>query len=391
MEMKKKRKSAPNSFTFEHTWLRLLLISFGGCVVVAALLGFIFRKSLLAVSANGADYVLRPLIGSENTLKIESVLFGLEDKVNQIHHDGPTTVDSAFTGNASVGTTPLGQLASTMPLLPVPLVTHLPPYQNEGVWEPISLPQFPQKAAMAKTLIHVDDQRSYAYVALVKIDMSKLCLGTVAGTEQPGGPIGNKGDGKVPENIQSQNLLVAAFDGGFQYRDGAYGMIVEGKTFVPVRPQLATLFIDASGHAQITNYLGGPFPANVVAARQNGPLLVQDGKVTSFTEEGKDTWGRTVTNSMYTWRSGIGETRDGSLIYAVGPSLQPQTLARALQAAGAVNAMQLDINPYWVRFALFTPAGNGSYETYSLLKNMENGGMSYLHGYQKDFFYLYRR
>jgi hypothetical protein len=153
---------------------------------------------------------------------------------------------------------------------------------------------------------------------------------------------------------------------------------------------LASLYIDIKGIAQIGEY-DGKIPVGTVAIRQNGPLLVKDGQITSFTEAGKDTWGRTVTVSMYTWRSAIGITKDGELIYAVGPSLRPQTMAAVMQAAGAVNAMQLDINPFWVRFVLFTPQGNGTYTSASLLKNMENGGHSYLYGYEKDFFYLFKK
>ena len=118
-------------------------------------------------------------------------------------------------------------------------------------------------------------------------------------------------------------------------------------------------------------------------------MLIENGTITAYTEKGIDTWGLTVTNSMYTWRSGIGITRNGNLVYAVGPSLVPRTLAKALQAAGAVNAMQLDINPYWVRFILFHLQSPGSYTYGPLLQKMANGGYSYLHGYQKDFFYVY--
>ena len=99
-------------------------------------------------------------------------------------------------------------------------------------------------------------------------------------------------------------------------------------------------------------------------------------------------WGLTTTNSMYTWRSGLGVTKDGDLIYAAGSSLVPETLAAALKAAGAVNAMQLDINPVWVRFVIFNSLSNGRYKYYSLTKDMVNGGAEYLSGYQKDFFYL---
>jgi hypothetical protein len=143
---------------------------------------------------------------------------------------------------------------------------------------------------------------------------------------------------------------------------------------------------------KIINYTGQDLGQNVIAVRQNGPLLLQNSKdVTSSNEWNMETWGLTTTNSMYTWRSGIGVTKDGDLIYAVGPSLVPQTLAAALKAAGAINAMQLDINPVWVRFIIYDPLGNGLYRYYSLTKDMTNGGYQDLTGYQKDFFYLVKK
>ena len=69
----------------------------------------------------------------------------------------------------------------------------------------------------------------------------------------------------------------------------------------------------------------------------------------------------------------------------------PETLAKALQSAGAIEAMQLDINPTWVRFILFNSQGNGKYTYEPLIKDMVDGGKSYLQGYSKDFFYLYKK
>jgi hypothetical protein len=351
---------------------------------------FLLRKQLLAVAANGADVVLRPLIGSTNTLKLESFVFGIEDKMNTIHGKAPTSADAVFNGSASsLANQSASPVNSGMSLAPIAPLTQLAPFSGEGEWKNVAVAQFPKDEVMARTLLHVDQDRPFAYAALVKMDGSKLRIGSVAGTKQPGGPIGNPGPGKVPDSIQNANELIAAFDGGFQYRDGAYGMITEGKTYVPLRSNLATLIINSLGKASIIDYQGQKINSDVVTVRQNGPLLVRDGQITPFTEEGKDTWGRTVTNSMYTWRSGLGVTKTGDLIYAVGPSLVPQTLALALKSAGAVNAMQLDINPFWVRYAIFYPTTTGTYQSLPLLKNMENGGPSYLHGYQKDFFYVF--
>jgi len=350
---------------------------------VVIFLWLTLNGSLTPLMANGADYVLRPIVGETNTIRIESIVFTVVDRVHQIL---PATLPTLLNNSASSSS-----LQTNLNLHTIPAQTHLPLLQNEGVWQPIFLAQFPKQEVMAQTIIRVDDQRPYAYVTLVKIDMNKVNIGTVAGIRQPGGPIGNPGDGKVPNAIKLDGKLLAAFDGGFQYRDGAYGMVVGQKVYVPLRPNLATLFIDVSGKPTIRAYDGQTIPAQTAAIRQNGVLLVENGQITSFTESGADNWGRTITNSIYTWRSGIGITTDGSLLFAVGPSLEPSTLALALKAAGAINAMQLDVNPYWVRFVIFHPIGDGTYQSTSLLKEMQNGGYSYLYGYQKDFFYLYAK
>jgi hypothetical protein len=50
------------------------------------------------------------------------------------------------------------------------------------------------------------------------------------------------------------------------------------------------------------------------------------------------------------FRSGVGVTRQGDLVYVSGDALSARTLARLLARAGCVRAMELDINPAWVSF-----------------------------------------
>ncbi len=237
-----------------------------------------------------------------------------------------------------------------------------------------------------------DMKRPYAIVSLVKMDMQKLGIGLQGGTYYPGGTRHVYGSGSIPPEIQKANTLVAAFNGGFQEKDGGYGMLLGQETYVPLRLNLPTLVLSSTGSAQFITYHGQPFPTDSVGIRQNGPYLVENGKITSYVEAGTDTWGRTITNSTYTWRSALGMTKNGNLLYAAGNSLVPQTLAQALVTAGAVNAIQLDINPPWVRFILYQPFGNAQYSSTPLLTNMQqNGGSAYLHGYNKDFFYVYKK
>lgn len=363
--------------------------------VMAGLLVLFFAVYTFTLSlsffANAADYIARPLIGSRNTVALESLFFGASDTTKQaIAHFVPPS-QHVFANDTVQKTTQSSSLTPTpqsIGLSPIPSLTSLQPFPNEGVWSPILFDRFQNQTLMAKTIVSPDPQRNYTYVALVKMAMSKLSIAAVAGGAQPGGPIGHPGTGIIPWAVTSRNQLIAAFNGGFQYKDGAYGMTIGKKIYVPLKNNLATLVIYNNGSVNIMNYQGQDL-SNTVATRQNGPMLIENGTITPYTENGMDTWGLTITNSMYTWRSGIGITKNGNLIYAVGPSLIPQTLAKALRAAGAISAMQLDINPPWVRYVLFHRQGQGTYTYRPLLQNMTNGGYAYLHGYQKDFFYVY--
>ena len=59
-------------------------------------------------------------------------------------------------------------------------------------------------------------------------------------------------------------------------------------------------------------------------------------------------FGATLGNKALVWRSGVGVDANGALIYAGGPALSVLSLGPTLQNAGAVRAMELDINTDWV-------------------------------------------
>ncbi len=351
---------------------------------------YFFIQTHQVFAANFADDFLRPRIGNQATIAIEAFFFQLQDNANQVKY-AFIKPDSQIFANPKVAqnTTTVINTEENFTLTPIPPLTGFSLIPGEGNW--ISINSGTSNTIMAKTFIRPDPQRSYAIVSLVKMDMSKLAVAAVAGYREPGGPQ-NRGPGIIPKAMQNSNMLLAAFNGGFQRKDGAYGMIVGGVTYLPLKENLATFVIYQNDKPKIVNFTGQNLGNDIFAIRQNGPLLLENGEIITASESwNMQTWGLTTTNSMYTWRSGIGITKNGNLLYAAGPSLIPETLAAALKAAGAVNAMQLDINPVWVRFVTFTPTGNGSYATYPLAQGMVNGGYEYLHGYQKDFFYVYKK
>lgn len=350
------------------------------CVVFGL---YLFIQTHEFFAANFADEFLRPKIGSQATISIEAQFFSLQDLFNQIKYIFvKPTVNQNFAGGES-------KVDNSFTLFKISPMTAFPPLPHEGEWS-VVIPSS-TSALLATTFVRPDPKRDYAISYLVKMNMSELIASAAAGTWEPGEQA-HKGPGAIPTAITNSNNLIAAFNGGFQKKDGEYGMIVGNTTYLPLRKNLATIVLYTDKKPQIFNYTNQAFASDVSVIRQNGPMLLQNGQiVTASSAWNMQTWGLTTTNSMYTWRSGIGVTRNGNLIYAAGPSLVPQTLAAALKAAGAMNAMQLDINPVWVRFVLFTSLGNGLYKYLPLTFAMTNGGYEYLHGYQKDFFYIYKR
>ena len=84
---------------------------------------------------------------------------------------------------------------------------------------------------------------------------------------------------------------------------------------------------------------------DVVSVRQNLDLLVDNGQpVAGLNASDTTHWGQTLGSEVYVWRSGLGITANGALVYVGGPGLNITDLANLLVRAGAVRAMELDIN-----------------------------------------------
>ncbi len=349
-----------------------------------------FIKFDTPAAAQFTDNVLRPLLGSDRVVALEKIFYNFSDKVDQIRYQNTAGSVPTFDVGESVDSTSLAS-ESNLDLISLVPLSSLKTLKGEGVWHNISLPIFPNKEVMAYSFVRPDSERAFATVTLVQLDMKSLHLSTVAGKREPGGPIGNFGPGVVPDSIIQSGNLVAAFDGGFQFRDGEYGMIVGDKTYLPLKSDLGTLVGYTDGTIKIVNYKEGQdLGSHIEFVRQNCPILIEDGMMAVSDIKNKHLWGRTPTTAIYTWRSGIGITAKGNLLYAVGNNLTPTTLALALKMAGAQNAIQLDINPYWVRFNIFRSSGGSAYSSFTLNKNLTNGAESYLKGYSKDFFYVYK-
>ncbi len=385
--------NAPN-FNFKpykkSLWKRLIYWTIG--VFMLTLIGAVlFIKLDTAVAANFTDDTLRPIFGDTAVVYLEKIFFNASDRVNQLKYKMATPV-SPFLSTNSATISVIDKVVQSYDLNLVAIrPTSDNPLDGEGQWHNIPLSLFPNQIVLVDTFIRPDPSRSYAFATLVQMDMSKLRLYSVAGTKEPGGKVNKPGPGVVPKDIQDKGILVAAFDGGFQYQDGQYGMIVGNMTYLPLQNDLATLVGHNDGRLEIVKYEGQDLGSDVAFVRQNCPMLIENGVIGTQDDKNHKLWGRTLTADIYTWRSGIGITANGNLIFAAGNALVPSTLAAALKAAGAVNAMQLDINPNWVRFNIFDNYNNGAYSSVLIMQGIQDGSIAYLHGYKKDFFYVTKK
>ena len=79
----------------------------------------------------------------------------------------------------------------------------------------------------------------------------------------------------------------------------------------------------------------------------------QRSRAAGLDSEATTKWGATVGNQVLVWRSGIGVDRNGGIIYIAGPGLSVNQLAELFLRAGAVRAMELDINSDWTTAYIF--------------------------------------
>jgi hypothetical protein len=230
----------------------------------------------------------------------------------------------------------------------------------------------------------VDYPRIVAYVAW--FDHRRTAPAFYPGRyEPPQAPV--RGPMSVPYG--QRRRLLATFNSGFTYIDGHNGSSVNGRTNEPLQDGLATLIGYRDGHVDIKTWRGGPNAGPGVAfARQSLPLIIQGGRLNPALNDSSQ-WGFTLGNAVRVWRTGVGVDRPGNLMYAAANDQTVITLARILQRAGAVRAMQFDINPEWP--SLITYRHHRGLIPTKVVPNVMQPATRYLVPDDRDFFAVYRR
>ena len=132
---------------------------------------------------------------------------------------------------------------------------------------------------------------------------------------------------------------------------------------------------------------------DVVGVRQNLHLVVDQSAVPSGVDSNvQSAWGPTIGGKEFVWRSGVGVTADGRVIFVYAPALSVRTLAELLRQAGCVEAMQLDINPAWMSYQYYNPAPDPANPTPTkLLPTQERPADRYFTPTSRDFVAVYAR
>ena len=402
----------------------IALLSLGALVVVVS--------SSPYTGTQGAD-LIRNLLGPKPVAFLEGIVFSIQDMLHQAEFkiseatpaapwqvtvvpvSTPTVLSSptrAITETSTALPT-LPATSSTSPaIIPTAMPTPITPTSSpsptatqgwmpaavqplgnitgEGEWTPYIQDQAGETVAY-KTFLQPDPERPYVIVGIVAFDLTRVHLHYVLGTEEPTGAVDPYRTGQIPHKDLKPGFLLAAFNGGFKTVNGYFGVLIHGITIVPPIQKMGTLAIYKDGSLRIGEWgTDLTYSSDMVVFRQNCPLLVHNGEINPLVYNNSvNDWGGTINGAIVTFRSGIGTSQDGkTLYYFAGQSLNMASLAKAMLDTGNYQAMQLDINNYYVIFTKIQ-VENGQMVGVPLLpKDMVSNLNRFLATYSRDFFYI---
>jgi hypothetical protein len=396
----------------KRVWLRRVGIAAGGGAVVALGLGIAVHASP-AFGAKLADGA-RAVLGQAAVAWLEDTVYGFEDSVKGlVYKDAPPKTlwepqtaapapPPPPTAVSSASASPSGSPAVAPPAFPPGDFS--PPEEKvagagDGHWIAMPDPSAPTDAPLFyKALVHPDKKRSYSAVAVVALDLSRINITLVAGTIEPASPSVHREDrpGVVPKDKLDD--LVAAFNGGFKAEHGHWGMMIGGQQFLPPRDIACTVALFKNGTIDVRTWPALKDKADeMLAWRQAPPCLVEEDSVNDKLVAFDETkgWGAAVGGNTVIRRSALGLDKDHKILfYGLGESVTAGALARAMHAAGAQNAAQLDVNAAYPRFLMFAHPGGTElpYVANAVIPDIQFSRHEYVgEPVGRDFFYVTRK
>ena len=307
---------------------------------------------------------------------------GLVSQVESVYYslNAPSTGGPALKALPKVGI--LATAATYAPPSIAPVVS--PPLPGEGVWHGTG-PLVRGAAPVLVTTFRPDPSYPQMVAGVAWIDATRAWVQLYPGRYEPpnsGNPLA-----EVPPALRG--TLLATFNSGFKLEDSGGGFVAFGHVYAPLKDGLATFVRLRDGTADVRAWSGGPTPGPTVEfARQNLPLIVENGQLNPNLSDGPQ-WGATLGNAVRVWRSGVGVDSHGDLIYAAADNQTASSLAEILRRAGAIRAMELDINYEWVTFNFYGSAG--ALNPSKLLSGMSRDPARYLSPDDRDFFAVFAR
>jgi hypothetical protein len=253
---------------------------------------------------------------------------------------------------------------------------------------------------MLKTLLHPDKERGWAELFVVAVDLRRVTLHAVPGTQEPkadNDAVDKKLERPAVIPPKDHEELLAAFNGGFMTEHGGYGMRLEGITLVAPKPKACTIAVYQNGAMQIAPWTDLEAEApSMTWFRQAPECMVRSGKVHPgiLWLSGNRKWGATLDGETVIRRSAIGLNAARDVLYvAITNHTNARVLAEGMKHAGAVDVAQLDVNWSYPKFVLFEPKEpGGPRKAVALASGFEFSEDEYIRKRsRRDFFYLMRK
>jgi len=285
-----------------------------------------------------------------------------------------------------------GKPSALAPIIPAPLSSLAgPALPGEGQWR--VLERVKGEPAIFSTFLRQSKQYSSYVSAIVSMDPRLVKFYLHPGSEDPGP--GNWGPNSAPWIPPGTRTgLVATFNSGFKLNASRGGFYLNGSSHGSLVNGASSVVYYKDGTVKIGVW-GRDFTmtSQIAAVRQNLKPIVDQGQIPATVDKNIETgFGFTLGGGYYVWRSGIGMTRDGRIIFVYGPALNVRELATLLQHAGVVEGMELDINPFWTSYEYYEAHGKPSSPVpVNLLPNQQGPANRYYAVYSRDFTAVYAR
>jgi hypothetical protein len=262
------------------------------------------------------------------------------------------------------------------------------PLPGEGVWRILGTVN--GEPAIYGTYLRPSSVYSSYVAGIVSMNQSLVRFELRPGAEDPGPGAWHAASWILPGTRRG---LLATFNSGFKISTSDGGFYLNGATSGTLTPGVASEVYYRDGHMAIG--IWGQtvmMTPDVVGVRQNLHLIVTHGRVPPSVDNNVEAnWGATLGGGYYVWRSGIGMTRDGRVIFVYGPALNVRELAELMQHAGVVTGMELDINPDWMSYMYYLNSQSANPRPVNMLPDQTQPADRYYSSASRDFTAVYAR